>query len=148
MATNSSSRKAVQNIHNCFIGLLFVMALGFFCLTILLYLSLDPDSATQRLLPPLPLITYGSEENITEREMEAAQHLMQLSDEEDISLNIITKKKIVALFGKDDIYQDQCTNTKEMVVMRVMPSQRKKKKKETMSDYGEKTCHGRCSQSS
>ncbi|ESQ29343.1 hypothetical protein EUTSA_v100238500mg, partial [Eutrema salsugineum] len=74
-------------------------------------------------------ITYGSEENITEREMEAAQHLMQLSDEEDISLNIITKKKIVALFGKDDIYQDQCTNTKEMVVMRVMPSQRKKKKK-------------------
>ena len=63
---------------------------------------------------------------ITEAEMEAAQHLVELSDEET-SLDIIKKRKIEELFGKDDVYQDQCT--KEMVVVRVLSSNKKKKKK-------------------
>lgn len=71
------------------------------------------------------------EETITEREMEAAQDLMHLSDEE-INLNIIKKKKkIEEIFGEDDIRdQDQCD--KEMVIMRVMSSKKKKKKFRTL----------------
>lgn len=70
------------------------------------------------------------EEMITEREMEAAQELMHLSDEEVINLNIIKKKKkIEEIFGKDDgHYQDhQCK--KDMVIMRAIMSSKKKKKK-------------------
>lgn len=64
---------------------------------------------------------------ITETEMEAAQQLMHLSDEE-INLNIIKKKKTIEeIFGNDDIYQDQ--RKKEMVIMRVMSLKKKKKKK-------------------
>lgn len=66
---------------------------------------------------------------ITEAEMEAAQHLIELSDEES-SLDIIKKRKIEELFGKDDIYQDQCT--KEMVIARVLSSNKKKKKFRTL----------------
>ncbi|CAN7005209.1 hypothetical protein BRARA_C00397 [Brassica rapa] len=69
------------------------------------------------------------EEMITEAEMEAAQHLIELSDEES-SLDIIKKRKIEELFGKDDIYQDQCT--KEMVIARVLSSNKKKKKFRTL----------------
>ncbi|KAF3505774.1 hypothetical protein Bca52824_005558 [Brassica carinata] len=66
---------------------------------------------------------------ITEAEMEAAQHLMELSDEET-SLDIIKKRKIEELFGKDDVYQDQCT--KEMVIVRVLSSNKKRKKIRTL----------------
>ncbi|CAA7027136.1 unnamed protein product [Microthlaspi erraticum] len=68
---------------------------------------------------------------LTETEMDVAQHLMHLSDEE-IKLNIIKKKKIEELFGKDDeIHQDQCKQ--EMVIMRVMSSTTRKKKKKFRS---------------
>ncbi|CAF1696850.1 unnamed protein product [Brassica oleracea] len=69
------------------------------------------------------------EDMITEAEMEAAQHLMELSDEET-SLDIIKKRKIEELFGKDDVYQDQCT--KEMVIVRVLSSNKKRKKIRTL----------------
>lgn len=63
---------------------------------------------------------------ITQAEMEAAQHLIELSDEET-TLDEIKKRKIEEIFGKDDVYQDPCT--KEMVIVRVMPPNKKKKKK-------------------
>ncbi|KAF8080634.1 hypothetical protein N665_0932s0034 [Sinapis alba] len=66
------------------------------------------------------------EEMITEAEMEAVQHLMELSDEEN-SLDVIKKRKIEELFGKDDVYQDPCTKGK--VILRVMSLKKKKKKK-------------------
>ncbi|KAJ0266012.1 Uncharacterized protein HA466_0000820 [Hirschfeldia incana] len=66
---------------------------------------------------------------VTEIEMEAAKDLMQLSDEE-ISFKIIKKKKIEELFGEDDLHEDQCT--KEMVIVRVMSSKKKKKKFRTL----------------
>ncbi|KAF2578128.1 hypothetical protein F2Q68_00000312 [Brassica cretica] len=66
---------------------------------------------------------------IAEAEMEAAQHLMELSDEET-SLDIIKKRKIEELFGKDDVYQDQCT--KEMVIVRILSSNKKRKKIRTL----------------
>ncbi|CAF2119095.1 hypothetical protein HID58_008432 [Brassica napus] len=72
------------------------------------------------------------EEMITEAEMEAAQYLMELSDEET-SLEITKKRKIEEIFGKDDIYQDQCT--KEMVIVRVMSPKKKKKFRTLESIY-------------
>uniref|UniRef100_A0A1J3FP58 Uncharacterized protein n=1 Tax=Noccaea caerulescens TaxID=107243 RepID=A0A1J3FP58_NOCCA len=65
------------------------------------------------------------EVDLTETEMEVAQHMMHLSDEE---INLTKKKKIEEIFGRDDeIHQDQCK--KEMVIMRVMSSTTRKKKK-------------------
>ncbi|KAL0842852.1 hypothetical protein Bca101_016097 [Brassica carinata] len=67
---------------------------------------------------------------ITEAEMEAAQHLLELSDEET-SLDVIKKRKIEEIFGKDDVYQqDRCT--KGMVIVRVMSPKKKKKKLRTI----------------
>ncbi|KAF8115749.1 hypothetical protein N665_0025s0201 [Sinapis alba] len=66
------------------------------------------------------------EEKVTEIDKEAVQQLMQLSDEE-ISFKIIKKKKIEELFGEDDLHEDQCA--KEMVIVRVMSSKKKEKKK-------------------
>lgn len=65
---------------------------------------------------------------ITEIEMEAAQQLMHLSDEEK-NMDIIKKKKTIEeIFGKDDSHdQDQCTE--EMVMLRVISSLKKEKKK-------------------
>ncbi|CAH8281596.1 unnamed protein product [Eruca vesicaria subsp. sativa] len=61
---------------------------------------------------------------------EAAQHLMQLSDEE-ISFRIIKKKKIEELFGEED--QDECT--KEMVIVKVVSSKKRKKFRTLESIY-------------
>ncbi|CAH8353683.1 unnamed protein product [Eruca vesicaria subsp. sativa] len=61
---------------------------------------------------------------ITKAEMEAAQHLMELSDEESSSLDIIKKRKIEEIFGKDDTYEDH--RAKEMVIVRVMSPKKKK----------------------
>ncbi|EFH47649.1 hypothetical protein ARALYDRAFT_908937 [Arabidopsis lyrata subsp. lyrata] len=72
------------------------------------------------------------DEMITEIEMEAAQQLMQLSDEEN-NINIIKKKKTIEeIFGKDDIHDQDHQCTKEMVVLRVMSSKTKKKKYRTI----------------
>lgn len=69
---------------------------------------------------------------ITEAEMEAAQHLIELSDEET-SLDEIKKRKIEEIFGKDDVYQDPCT--KGMVIVRVMSPKKKKKIRTLESIY-------------
>ncbi|KAG7554740.1 hypothetical protein ISN44_As11g009460 [Arabidopsis suecica] len=72
------------------------------------------------------------EEMITEIEMEAAQQLIHLSDEES-NINIIKKKKTIEeIFGKDDIHDQDHQCTKEMVVLRVMSSKTKKKKYRTI----------------
>ncbi|KAL0736224.1 hypothetical protein Bca4012_012434 [Brassica carinata] len=75
------------------------------------------------------MVKRRREEMVTEIDTEAAQNLMQLSDEE-ISFKIIKKKKIEELFGEDDLHQEQCT--REMVIVRVMSSKKKEKKFRTL----------------
>ncbi|CAN8256768.1 unnamed protein product [Cochlearia groenlandica] len=65
-------------------------------------------------------------------EIEAAKHFIKLSDEEIVNLNVIKKKKkIQEIFGEENddgiVDQDQCK--KEVVIMKVMTSKMKKKKK-------------------
>ncbi|EOA21827.1 hypothetical protein CARUB_v10002293mg [Capsella rubella] len=77
------------------------------------------------------------QETMTETEMEAAQQLMHLSDEETTNLdNIIDKKKkktIEEIFGIDNDHihhdQDHQCNEDHQVFMRVMSLKKKKKKK-------------------
>ncbi|XP_010452990.1 PREDICTED: uncharacterized protein LOC104734988 [Camelina sativa] len=79
------------------------------------------------------------QEMITETEMEAAQQLMQLSDEEISNLNIIKKNKkktIEDIFGVDDIHDDeddQCN--KETMILRVMSPKKRKKYRTIESIY-------------
>ncbi|XP_010491631.1 PREDICTED: uncharacterized protein LOC104769179 [Camelina sativa] len=80
------------------------------------------------------------QEMVTETEMEAAQQLMHLSDEEISNLNIIKKNKkktIEDIFGVDDIHDDedddQCK--KETMILRVMSSKKRKKYRTIESIY-------------